>query len=413
MSASAATVLMPDSDPVWKLWRSLTSNKAERLDSPAECRDRSKPVVVGLPATACRTIGLFLPAADATLLPAMIEAQLEKRGVAIIHDPAPNFAWHVLSQDTVHSTVSVDVLAQPFPDSLAVNHAVNYTAALRLMTLPQREIVIIEEQGLLILAAGHLGRLWHSHILGPTESEPADLVRELDLARLSLESIDGFAAVRGFTLVGERLAPLKTELMRHSATPVETIAALEPNRSLKLDAFQKLLPSTVHAAQGLKAARARFTSIAIIVALCYAAAAAGAGWHLNRLQKQVDALKAQVAETDAPATKVRDTAARWNAMEPAIDPQRYPMVQLSEITSLMPPSGVLIRRLDAKNHEVDKTMVNEIEITGDARDAQTATQFLEDLKANAKLSHFTWSMPVPSVKDRVAAFKIQGKSGGK
>src|SRR5664279_5826058 len=99
MSASAATVLMPDAEPTWKLWRSLTSNKTETLDSPAECRDRSKPVVVGLPATACRSIGLILPAADASLLPAMIEAQLEKRGVTIVRHPSPNFAWHILGQD--------------------------------------------------------------------------------------------------------------------------------------------------------------------------------------------------------------------------------------------------------------------------------------------------------------------------
>ena len=100
-------------------------------------------------------------------------------------------------------------------------------------------------------------------------------------------------------------------------------------------------------------------------------------------------------------------------MEPAIDTRRYPMVQLSEITALMPPSGVLIRKVETKIHEIEKNTVNEIEITGDARDAQTATQFLEDLKSNARLGQFVWNMPVPSVKDRVAAFKIQGKAGGK
>ncbi len=282
MSASAATVLMPDSDPVWNLWRSLSSTKAERVESPAECRDRSKPVVVGLPATACRTVGLILPAVEASLLPAMIEAQLERRGIAVTHLPAPNFAWHVLGQDTVHAMVSVDVLAQPFPDNLAVNHAVNYTAALRLMSLPPREITIIEEQGLLVLAAGLLGRLWHSHIVGPADIDPASLARELDLARLSLESVEGFGTLRGVTLVGERLAPLKAELRKHSAIAVETIAALEPNRTLKLDAFQKLLPASVHLAQGQKAARARFIGISFLVMVLYAVAAAGAAWHLER-----------------------------------------------------------------------------------------------------------------------------------
>ena len=190
---------------------------------------------------------------------------------------------------------------------------------------------------------------------------------------------------------------------------METVATLEPNRSLKLDAFQKLLPSSVHVAQRQKAARARFISIAFLVMLVYAVALAGAWWHLSSLQKRVDTLKSAVAETEGPAATVRDTAARWSAMEPAIDPQRYPMVQLSQITALMPPSGVLIRRIDTKNHEIDKNMVNEIEISGDARDAQTVTQFLEDLKSNSKLNHFTWSMPVPSVKDRIAVFQDPGQ----
>lgn len=404
---------MPDAEPVWKLWRSLTSNKVEMLDSPAECRDPSKPVVVGLPATACRTMGLILPTADPSLLPAMIEAQLEKRGVVIVRDPAPNFAWHLLGQDAAHCIVSVDVLAQPFPESLAVNHAMNYTAALRLVTLPPREITVIEEQGLLVLAAGQHGKLWHSHILGPADLAPADLARELGIARLGLESIDGFDTVRGVTLVGQRLAPLMAELKKHTDIPVETVTALEPNRSLKLDAFQKLLPSSVFVAQKQKAARARFISGALLAMVLYAAAFAGAWWHLNSLQQRVATLKTAVAESEGPAATVRETAARWGAMEPAIDPQRYPMVQLSQITALMPPSGVLIRRFETKNHEIDRTMVNEIEISGDARDAQTVTQFLEDLKSNSKLNQFTWSMPVPSVKDRIAVFKIQGKSGGK
>ena len=77
------------------------------------------------------------------------------------------------------------------------------------------------------------------------------------------------------------------------------------------------------------------------------------------------------------------------------------MVLLSQITAIMPPSGIVLKRFDTK--------LNEISISGDARDAQTATLFLEDLKKHTKLKAYSWSMPVPSVKDKVASFKIQGK----
>lgn len=401
MSASASTILMPDSQPAWKLWRSLASDKSETLDSPAQCRDSARPVIVGLPATACRSVGLILPAADANLLPAMIESQLERRGVVVETSPAPNFAWHILGQDASHTIVSVDVLASPFPENLAIPHATNYTAALRLVSLPPRDLVLLEEQGNLVLVADYQGKLWHSHVIGTAEMPVDDLARELEIAKLSLESLDGFGVLRGVTLIGPRLASLTAELKQHVAFPLDSASLLDPARGLKLDDFPHLLPPVVFEAQAARARRAKFLRVAALAAIAYVLLFV-VGWtYLNKLQQQVSTLQSQVSATEQPASEVRNTAQHWNVLEPAIDPKRYPVLQLAEITALMPPSGVVIKRFDTK--------LNEIEITGDARDLQTATQFLEDLKANPKLGVFNWSMPVPSVKDKVASFKIQGK----
>jgi hypothetical protein len=401
MSASASTILMPDSQPAWKLWRSLASEKSEMLDSPAQCRDSAKPVIVGLPATACRSLGLILPAADPGLLPAMIESQLERRGIVVETSPSPNFAWHILGQDATHTIVSVDVLASPFPENLAIPHATNYTAALRLVSLPPRDLVLLEEQGNLVLVADYQGKLWHSHVIGTAEMPMEDLARELDIAKLSLESLDGFGVLRGVTLVGPRLAPLISELKSYVSFPLDTASTLETARGVKLEDFPRLLPPVVFEAQAARARRAKVLRVAALSAVLYVLLFI-VGWsYLNKLQQQVSVLQGQVAETDQPASEVRNTAAHWNVLEPAIEPKRYPVLQLAEITALMPPSGVVIKRFDTK--------LNEIEITGDARDLQTATQFLEDLKSNPKLGAFNWSMPVPSVKEKVASFKIQGK----
>ena len=111
-----------------------------------------------------------------------------------------------------------------------------------------------------------------------------------------------------------------------------------------------------------------------------------------------------MALTREPAAEVKRTAQQWRALEPAIDVQRYPMLQLSHITGLMPPSGVVLKRFEAKP--------SEIELRGDARDLQTAAQFLEDLKKHPKLGRFTWEMPTPDMKNKIASFKIQGKLVG-
>ena len=183
---NAATVLMPDAEPSWRLWRSMSASRTEPVDSPADFQEVSKDLIVGLPATACRTLGMMLPAADTAVLRGMIEAQLEKRGITIEQDSGPNYVFHILARTAVSVVVSVDVLIAPFPDHLVVKRAANYTAALRMMSLPPSELAVVDEQGQVVVAANQQGKLcWHSHVIGNTETSPAaDLARELDIAKL-------------------------------------------------------------------------------------------------------------------------------------------------------------------------------------------------------------------------------------
>ncbi len=401
MSMTASSFLMPDAEPSWRLWKSISSGNPETVDSPAECRDAGKAMVVGLPATACRTVGLILPSVDATLLASMIEAQLERRGIPIEHKPTPNFAWHNLGLASGQTLASVDVLSNPFPENLAVHHAANYTAALRMMQLPANDLTVVEEQGQLVMAVSSIGKLWHSHIIGSVDTNVADLARELEIAKMTFEAQDGFASLRGVTLVGERLGLMAGPLKKYTALPIATVTELQPNRTLKLEAFQKLLPSTVFAAQAAVARRKQYASIGVLLVILYAVLFACSWWYLSSLQSKATALKEEVEKTNGPASEIRSTEQRWRSLAPAIESQRYPMVVLSNVTALMPPSGVSLKRFESKPTEV--------EISGDARDAQTATQFLEDLKKHPKLSRFNWSMPVPSMKEKAASFKIQGK----
>jgi hypothetical protein len=98
---------------------------------------------------------------------------------------------------------------------------------------------------------------------------------------------------------------------------------------------------------------------------------------------------------------VRETAQRWKSYSPAVDPQRYPMFLLAEITRLMPGTGIVIREFEVKG--------TSIEIRGEARDAQIAFAFIEDFKKNKVLSRYTWTSPSPEVKGTTATFRAQGK----
>ncbi len=404
MSASASSFLLPDTEPTWRFWKSLSASKADTLASAAECRESSRPLVVGLPATGCRTIGLILPTVDGGLLPAMVESQLERRGIHLEKAPTVNFAWHLLSQTQGLSFVSVDVLAHPFPETLALSHAANYTAALRLATLPVGQLCLVEEQGLLVLVANNQGQLWHSHIVGFAEMPEAEVAREVEFARLSLEAQEGFGVIRGLTLVGEKPSSMAGVLKKHLSLPVETASTLVPNKGIKLAGFSKLLPAAVHQAKASQERRRRLVSVLALTVVLYILLAAFGWWNLNNLKKDAADLEDKVSLTRGPAELVKTASERWRALEPAVDKQRYPMLQLSHLSSIMPPSGVVIKRFTAKPAE--------IELRGDARDLQTAAQLLEDLKKHPKLNRFHWEMPTPDMRNKVASFRITGKLEG-
>jgi hypothetical protein len=310
----------------------------------------------------------------------------------------------MLSQSGGQAYVSVDVLSHPFPAELVVAHAVNYTPALRLAALPANEIVVVEEQGLLVLAANQNGKLWHSHVLGFAEMPVPDLAREIEVAKLALEAQEGFGILRGVTLAGERLAQLKGEIRKYIAVETEGVITLPANRLLNLNALPKLLPTAVFDAQKSRENRRLLASILVLTGFLYTILLAMAWWYLGDLEQKAAALEKRVALTRGPAAEVKSTAQRWRALGPAIDIDRYPMVQLSHINGILPPSGLNLKEFEAKP-EV-------IELRGEARDLQTAEQFLEDLKKHPKLSRFGWEMPTPDMRNKVATFKILGKFGG-
>lgn len=399
-----SSFLLPDAAPAWQLWKSFHSfsngSQPTTLDTPAEYREPDKSLIVGLPATACRTVGLILPEAPVDLLPDMIAAQLEKRGITIETSPQPNFVWHQLAQSAGQLYISVDILSHPFPHELVVANAANYTAALRMMQLPAGELVVLQEQDHILLALGQQGKLWHSHIIGTTATSPEDLAREINIAQLSLETLCG-VPLHGVQLIGPHLGQLLSTFKPLLTLPATAASHLEPNRTAVQHQHHHLLPAAVCEIQRHAKRRRQIILGALMLAALYAVFFMLAWWNLNSIQSTRSALQAEVNATNPPALIVKSTAQRWRALEPAIDVERYPMVQLSHITTLIPPSGIQITKYNAK--------LDELNIEGDARDAQSATQLLEDLKKHPQLSRFNWSMPVPIVRNNIASFKIQGK----
>ncbi len=401
MSVSAATLLLPAPDSAWRVWKPRASSPGDAVDHPSSFTDTSKPLIIGLPASACRTIGMILPQSDDAVLEQMIIAQLEKRGIKGMTDLARNFRWHQLGAAGPLAILSVDVLAEPFPEQLAVPHAADYTSALRLSQLPPGNLVIVEEQGDAILAASYQGKLFHSHIIGQQSASVDELAQEIMLARMSLEANPGFGTISGVTMVGSWDKSMAAALGAATRLPVDAIAQIPKDTKLETRDWTSLLPPMVRESQRAGSQRRKLIRIGVLASVGIAALGFIGMSYLRIQEQKAESLATEVEKTAPAAAEVKRTAEHWKALAPAIEQNRYLLVQLNEITSLMPPSGIVIRKFEAKT--------TEIEIRGEARDAQTAFQFLEDIKKHRNLGRYEWSMPQPSVKEKTASFRAQGK----
>lgn len=403
MSFASATLLLPTPDTTWRVWKPRATSPGETLSSPAEVRAQGKNIIIGLPATACRSIGMVLPNADHEVLEQIIITQLDRKGLKLQGGADRNFRWHLLTQTSSTATVSVDVLAEVFPDDLALTQASDYTAALRLLALPSGQMIITEEHGCIVLAAGYQGKLYHSHIIAPGAVSNEELAQEISLSRLALDAELGEGFITGVTLLGSNWDRSAAESLEGKLDlPVRTLAQLAPNAELDTRNWPLLLPEAVRSAQQRARSRSRWIRFSILGGLLVVALMFLAYAYLTYLERRAEQLTADVEATSAPAALVKKTAEQWKALAPAIESKRYPMVILATITKLMPPSGIVIRDFEIKDNEID--------LRGEARDTQTAVQFVEDLQKDPLLSRYTWSKPQPTVKDKTALFRAQGKA---
>jgi hypothetical protein len=403
MLLNAATLLLPAPDAAWQIWKPRATAAGRVVERPDEVGHGAKPLVIGLPATACRTVGMVLPNADHELMEQMIMTHLERKGLKLVGGEARNFRWHLLTQTAATATVSVDVLADPFPEDLALTQASDYTSALRLANLPHGQMVITEEHGSLVLALGYQGKLYHSHLFAPATAGAEDIAMEVVLARLALENDLGAGSISGVSLVGASWdATVTTSVEMLCGLPVRAVGQLSPNGELDHQNWTRLLPATVRAAQDSASRRRKLIRYGVFAGIVAVALLVGAFLYLAQLEMRAAQLTSDVAKTAPEAEQIKRTAQRWKMLGPAIEPKQYPLVLLSEITKLMPPSGIVIREFTVKGNEID--------IRGDARDAQMAFQFVEDLQKHSVLGRYQWTKPQPTVREKTASFRAQGKA---
>lgn len=370
----------------------------------ADLVKRHQDVVIAVPAAYCTTFSHMLPTQDDSVFEDMVFAQIEKRGLAENTGRSTPFDFHVAEKKEGRSLLSVDVLSGEMPEDWCVSEAVAYFPSARLLHASvETDVALWREHGRLVLVSKV-----HGHITGTIQLSSSDkldmsLAQEVNLLSLSLQADGSLGENPRLVVIGDDPKDERLEFENSLLMSVEFQPASGPR--LETDAaghMGNLLPLSVKDEKARKQRVHKRSAVVMAVFVLYVMIGAGLWVYAQRTKQNIANLKEQVEANRPKVRQIEESAQRWQDLAPAFDLKRFPLVQLNEVTRVMPPSGILIREYETKGASV--------RIRGQARDAQIAFQFEEDLKSSKFLEGYQWNMPQPKVdKNNTATFEIQGE----
>ncbi|MEM1295008.1 MAG: hypothetical protein AAGH89_06555, partial [Verrucomicrobiota bacterium] len=355
------------------------------------------------PAQECTSFSVTVPTSDQALFSDMVHAQIEKRGLAGQSGERTVSAFHVIERDRGGSLLGVDVLPREFNEDLCLNQAQAYTASGRLFHIPDHAAAVYREHGRLILLAGKHGKMTYSQILtAGTEFTPA-LVQELNLAILSLQGADQLSD-RVTLEIWSEVTPEALDLLKNTLTvPVESRSRPNPDAHLIGEASDPMLPTPVVAALRRQQRIQKIRTGVLALVAVYITIAVGLTILFHDRKERAGTMEERISERRPEAEFIRQSMTRARVLAPSIDKRFYPLRQLNQVTSLMPPSGIVVLKFI--------TQEQSLRLEGLARDSQLVYQLKEDLEKSDDFRGYSWDMAPPQVnsQNNTASFRLEGK----
>ncbi len=396
---------MPTEERGWDIWAlsGRTPKRVKTVEMLDEVPADGKGVIVGLPAQECTSFSVTVPTTDQALFGDMVQAQVEKRGLAAHGGLETVSAYHVVERERTGSLISVDVLPSDFSEDLCLHQAVAYTPSGRLFHIPDHTAAVLREHGRLILLAGKHGKMTYSQILtAGSEFNPA-LAQELNLAILSLQGAGQLSERVTLEIWSEVSPEAKTLLTSSLTVPVEVRPRPNPEATFASEASSPMLPLPVQAARHRKQRIQKIRTGILALTALYVTIAVGLTILFHDRNERAITMEARISDRRPEAEFIRQSMTRARILAPAIEKRFYPLRQLNQVTSLMPPSGIVFLKFI--------TQEQNLRLEGLARDSQLVYQLKEDLEKSDDFRGYAWDMAPPQVnsQNNTASFRLEGK----
>jgi len=383
----------------WEIWVMGGKSGAEYRQNcvnPLDNRLR-KNTTLELPVSQVFCLPLWLNETDTKQFASMISLQLELRGLQPRGTDAAVFDWSVVAQEGMRTLVVVGVLPASLPPEIQVEAYDDFDLSVRCLPFSENALTLWREQDRWAVAM--------------TRGRNLVYFQTLAEERISQRVLQDLNCLLTSLTMQEVLLPLQQVILWSEVSPTELTAlqtALRlpirqeerPSPRLPATAW-KLTPSTVGAAQKQREfQRWRMRGI-LIASAVYLMAVAWLLTHFFITSYQVKGLQHWHAEHAQAIALVRDTKAAWQELQPVVDENSYPLEMLLNVSKSIPSDQLNLTLFEANN--------GRLLIKGEAKNAQAAFQFLDNLKKDAHLAGFTWNMGQPHLlPNDLAQLQIEG-----
>jgi len=377
------------------------TTSVQALDEAVATLPAGTTIHLALPCHAALLERMVLPSIDRDELSGMVQLQLEKTLPYPVEEVSTDF--DVIRQAENESILisvaanhaQLDQLCEPLRNKFVVPEKVTLYAQHVAASCADEETVLClwPEDGQLVVAICERGKLGYAQTIPETDPVAASTELPAVLLRAEMEGVPTeFDRVR----IEQGCGGLRDHLADLTGKPVEVFSFDAPLP----ESATNLVPSTWRDEKRKLESSSRLKARLQLAAMGFLLLVAGAFIYLAWLKRQVQALDVQIAQTRPAVEFQQEQQAKWQALAPAIEPDRSMLEVLNRLFSVLPSAEVKVTKFDFKP--------NDFKLDCTAPNADLWTKFTDKVRQDPVLSTYKLKMDPPKIEQSGVTFSISG-----
>lgn len=403
-SAKSGAIFRP-SAAGWEKWSQDDAGAWVPLGEGPELEDLAPSAgsIIAVPVRRAFSLAVWVPADDPAIFRDLVLTQLEMRGLAGRRREDSVLSWREIAREGGEALLQVVVLPMHLAPRYWHGEVTDYAVSPDCLPLASDSVTIWREEGAWVAAVTLGDKLLHFQALNEPVPD-ASMALEIAMMLAPLEA-GNMVAIRPpvtfYRSPGEELE--LSAWAGPDGAPVSVLDFPPPVRPARMLDSAPLPVRELQARKARSAQRQRFAFAAAAVYLALVLLLAGQTLWLHRKAGQLQ----EEIERDAPAVAAtREAMDRWQSMQPALEPDAYPLEVLYQVARLLPKDGIRLTLFEMN--------LERVRIEGEASTLPMAIKYQDELEKNKEVGDFyEWSAEQPKqLPNGSSRFQINGVRRG-